>query len=238
MPGNHHKERWHSNGCLLYFRGGHHGNLHKEGLHPSIGCAPLFSHGICCPLCTADELKCASHGIVEITDLQDEAIMVKAMAPLEAHITAYMTAWHLKPSKGDGELHTPPKQTPPSGGTPHHLQVDLGDLINHELQQLVEELHQEITQCEMNAPLSSPPPSKWACPLGSREPKEDDQEVTFPGEGRWGPLRQPTPAAEQPAGGRVHSGSPQQAPCPALAGSDMGQLITALTLGLHVGTPK
>ena len=187
---------------------------------------------------TADELKRASCSIVKITELQDEAIMVKAVAPSEAHITTYITVWHSEPSKGDGELHTPPQQFPPSGGTVHHLQVDLGDLANHELRQLVEELHQEITQCGMNAPLSSPPPSEWACPLGSREPKEDDQEVTFPGGGRWGPLRQSTPAAEQPAGGRVPSGPPQQAPCPALAGSDMGQLINTLTSGLHIGTPK
>ena len=58
---------------------------------------------------TADELKHASCSIVKIMELQDEAIMVKAMAPSEAHITAYMTVWHLKPSKGDGELHTPPQ---------------------------------------------------------------------------------------------------------------------------------
>ena len=73
----------------------------------------------------------------------------------------------------------------------------------------MEELHQEIMQCRMNASPSSPPPSKWAHPSGSREPEEDDQEVTFSGGGRWGPLRQPTPAAEQPAGGRVPSGPPQ-----------------------------
>ena len=36
---------------------------------------------------TADELMHVSHGIVKVTELQDEAIMVKAMAPLEAHIT-------------------------------------------------------------------------------------------------------------------------------------------------------
>ena len=88
------------------------------------------------------------------------------MAPSEAHITTYMTVWHLKPSKGDGEPHTPPQQTPPSGGTPHHLQADLGDLADHELQQLVEDLHQEITQCRMNAPLSSPPPSQMGMPIG------------------------------------------------------------------------
>ena len=74
--------------------------------------------------------------------------------------------------------------------------------------------------------------------MGSREHEEDDQEVTFPGGGRWGPERQPTPVPESPAGGRVPSGPPQQQPCPAPAGPDMGQLITALTLGLHIGTPK
>ena len=74
--------------------------------------------------------------------------------------------------------------------------------------------------------------------MGSREPKEDDQEVTFPGGGRWGPLRQPTPVAEQPAGERVPSGPPQQPPCSAPVGSDMELLITTLTLGLHIGTPK
>ena len=65
--------------------------------------------------CTADHLKCAIHGIVKLTELQDEAIMVKAMAPLEAHITPYMTVWHSKPSQGDGEPHTPPQQTPQVG---------------------------------------------------------------------------------------------------------------------------
>ena len=59
--------------------------------------------------CTADELKHAICGIVKLMELQDEAIMVKAMAPLEAHITAYMTVWHSKPSTGDGEPHTPPQ---------------------------------------------------------------------------------------------------------------------------------
>ena len=91
---------------------------------------------------------------------------------------------------------------------------------------------------QINCAPQQPPPNEWVCPLGSREPKEDDQEVTFPGGGRWGPPRQPTPVPEQPAGGRVPSGPPQQSPCPALAGQDMGQLITALTLRLCIGTPK
>ena len=89
-------------------------------------------------------------------------------------------------------------------------------------------------------PPSNPPPNEWVCPLGSRDPEEDDWEVTFPGGGRWSPMRQPTPPAEpeQPAGGRVPSGPPLQAPCPAPSGSEMGQLITTLTLGLHLGTSK
>ena len=87
---------------------------------------------------------------------------------------------------------------------------------------------------------NSPPPNTWVCPSGSRNPDEDDQEVTFPGGGRWGPSRQPTPSPEpeQSAGGGVPSGPPLQASCPAQSSSDMGQLITALALGLHLGTLK
>ena len=53
-------------------------------------------------------------------------------------------------------------------------------------------------------------------------------------------MRQPTPSpeTEQSAGGGVPSGPPPQVPHPAPSGSDMGQLITALALGLHLGTPK
>ena len=117
---------------------------------------------------------------------------------------------------------------------------NLGDLDDSEFCQLMGDLMWEIAQCKMHVPPSNPPPNEWVHPSGSTEPKEDDQEVTFPGGGRWGPLRQPTPPVEpeRPAGGRVPSGPPPRAPCPAPAGSDMGQLITALTLGLHIGTPK
>ena len=59
--------------------------------------------------CTADELKCVICSIVKLMELQDEAIMVKAMTPSDAHITAYMTIWHSKPSTRDGESHTPPQ---------------------------------------------------------------------------------------------------------------------------------
>ena len=85
---------------------------------------------------------------------------------------------------------------------------------------------------QINCTPQQPPPNDWVCPLGRKEPEEDDWEVTFPGGRRWGPERQTTPVLNSPAGVRVPSGPPQQSPYPAMAGLDMGQLITALTLGL------
>ena len=91
-----------------------------------------------------DELQCTTHRIVKAIELQGEAITVKAMAPSEAHTKAYLATLHLNPSNGEGEPHTPPQQTPPSSGKPHCLQAELGDLANHKLMQLMEDLTQEI----------------------------------------------------------------------------------------------
>ena len=150
-------------------------------------------------------------------EFRGEAITVRAMAHLEVHITAYLAMSHSNPSKGEKEPHTPPQQTPPSGGTPHCLQAELG----RPCQPRAASAHggPNTGNCTMQnrcAP-SSPPPNEWLHPLGSREPQEDDQEVTFPGGRRWGPPRQPTSSAEpeQSAGGRVPSGPHLQAPCPA-----------------------
>ena len=98
-------------------------------------------------------------------------------------------------------------------------------------------LLKEIVQCELTVPPSNPLQMNGYTHQAVESPRRM-KKVTFPGGGRWGPLRQPTPVVEQPAGERVPSGPPQQPSCPALAGSDMGQLITTLTLGLHIGTPK
>ena len=179
-----------------------------------------------------EDVDCAHRILLDVIELHDEAIMVQTMAPTEAHVSAFTTMWHSNPTSGDGELHTPPQQSPPCEETLCRLHAQLGDLNDSELQQLVKDLSQEIMQHGLTVPPSNPPPHDWVCPLGSREPEEDDQEVTFPGEGRWGPERQTTPVPHSPAGGRVPSGPPQQSPCPALAGPDMGQLITALTSGL------
>ena len=139
--------------------------------------------------CTTDELKCVTHGIIEIMEFRGEAIMVRAMAPSEANVMAYIVMSHKSPSNREKELQTPPQQTPPSGGTPHHLQAELGDLDDHEMHQLMEDLTQEIAQHKIHMPPSNLPPNEWVCPLGSRDPKEDDWEVTFlEGEGgvQWG----------------------------------------------------
>ena len=175
---------------------------------------------------------------MDLMELCDEASTVLTMAPLEAHVAMFTSVWHSKPTTGEGEPHTPPQQAPPSKGTLCHLHAKLGDLNDSELQQLIKDIMQEIAQCELTVPPSYPPPYDWVHPSGSREPKEDGQEVTFPGGGRWGPERQTTPVPESLAWGRVPSGPPQPSPCPALAGPDMAQLITALTLGLCIGTSK
>ena len=103
-----------------------------------------------------DKLQCTTRGIIKTTEFWSEAITVRAMAPLVAHVTEYLAMSCTNPSNGERELHTPPQQTPPTGGTPHHLQVELGYLANHELHQLVEDLMQEIVQCEIHMPPAIP----------------------------------------------------------------------------------
>ena len=106
--------------------------------------------------CTTDKLKCATLSIIEIMEFQGEAITVRAMAPSEAHVTAYIVTLHKSPSNREKEPQTSPQQTPPSGGTPHHLQAELGDLDDHELHQVMEDLTQEIVQCEIHVPPAIP----------------------------------------------------------------------------------
>ena len=84
-------------------------------------------------LSTAEDLNHVSHGLVDVMELQNDAITVVTLAPMEAHITSFTMVWCSKPTLEDGELHTPPQQTPPSGGTLHCLQVELGDLDDHKL---------------------------------------------------------------------------------------------------------
>ena len=75
---------------------------------------------------TVEDLHRASHGLADVMEFQDNAITVATLAPIEAHIASFTMVWHSKPTLGDGELHTPPQQTPPSEGTLHCLQAELG----------------------------------------------------------------------------------------------------------------
>ena len=165
-------------------------------------------------------VNCTQHVLPDVMEFRDEAIMIWTMAPAEVQVTAFQAMWHLNPTAGAGELHTPPYRTPPNEETLCRIHAQLGDLNDHELRQLIRDLLLEIVQHESTVPPSYPPPRDWACPLGSSVPEEDDQEVTFPG------------------GGTVPSGPQPQPVSPAPAASDMGQLISTLTLRLQIGTPK
>ena len=94
---------------------------------------------------------------------------------------------------------------PTQVGNPWHLQVELGNLADHELHQLMEDLCQEITHRELNAPPRSPPPIPWGHPSWSGNPNADDQEVTFlRGGGCITPGQSsPSPTLAQPDGGWV-----------------------------------
>ena len=79
---------------------------------------------------TMEDLNQASHTLMDVTELHGEASPVQTMAPLEAHVAMFTSVWHSKPTTGEGELHTPPQQAPPSEGTLCH---QLGDLKDSEL---------------------------------------------------------------------------------------------------------
>ena len=57
-------------------------------------------------------------------------------------------------------------------------------------------------------------------------------------EGEGGSIKATHPSSRAISWGKGSLWTTQQPPCPELAGPDMGQLITALTLDLCIGTPK
>ena len=116
------------------------------------------------------DLNCILHTLLDVTEFHDEAITVQTMAPAEAHVTAFSEIWCSNPTTGDGGPCTPPQQSPLHKETPHCLHAQLGDLDDSELQQLIQDLSQEISQCGLTVPPSNPPPHDWTHPSGSREP--------------------------------------------------------------------
>ena len=103
------------------------GHIHPLGVLHYLASESVILFG------SMDDLDRASQGLADMTELHDEAVTVKTMALLEAHIAAFTLVWHLKPTLGDGELHTPPQQSPPNEGTLHCLYAELGDLNDNEL---------------------------------------------------------------------------------------------------------
>ena len=104
------------------------------------------------------DVNSTQHVLPDATEFRNEAIMTWTMAPAQAHVTAFIKMWHSNPSAGEAELHTPPYRTPPNEETPRRLHAQPGDLNDHELQQLIRDLSQEIAQCESMAPPSYPLP--------------------------------------------------------------------------------
>ena len=103
-----------------------------------------------------EDVNHAHHTLLDVTEFRNEVIMVRTMAPTEAQAATFHAMWHLNPTAGDGEPHTPPYQTPPNEEMPHHIHAQLGDLNDSELWQLVRDLSQELGQCDLTAPPSNP----------------------------------------------------------------------------------
>ena len=80
-----------------------------------------------------EDVNHAHHTLLDVMELNNEAITVRTMALTEAHVATFTAMWHSYPTSGDGELHTPPQQTPPSEETPHRLHAQLGDLNDSQL---------------------------------------------------------------------------------------------------------
>ena len=216
-----------SQGLTLYL-------THPLGvLHFSAMELVLLSH-------SPDELQHTTCGIVKMTEFWGEAITVRVMVPLQAHVTSYIVTLHTHPPNRERELHTPPQQTPPSRETLHYLQVELGDLADHELHQLVDDLMQEIAQCEIHVlpaiPLKMNGYTHWAV----KSPRRTTRRSPFLEE--EGGVHRGNPLHLQSQIDQLEIAFPLDHPCechaPTPSGSDMGQLITALTLGLSLGTPK
>ena len=79
------------------------------------------------------DVNCTEHVLPDVMEFQDEAITTWTMALAQAHVIAFIEMWHLNPTAGEGEPHTPPYQTPPNEETPCCIHVQLGDLNDQEL---------------------------------------------------------------------------------------------------------
>ena len=104
-------------------RGRHCKNMYDTGAHSPLGCALVFGNGIGGSGSVQQEkMQCASCSAIKATELQDEPIAIRTMAPLDHHIRAYIAIVGEDPSKpqsplSEGESHPPsPAPVQPDGG--------------------------------------------------------------------------------------------------------------------------
>ena len=190
---------------------------------------------------SADNMQHATCGAIKATVLREEAIAVRASAPSKTHVRAYMTTLGGKPSRTklpplEGGCHLPAGNPHSGGEILHHLQVDLGDLADHELHQLMEDFCWEVALHELNAPTQRPPPTPWGNPAESGDPDADDQEVTFLRGVGYPRTTIPTSCSHMARWRMGSPGTTPQPPTPAQPNVGMGHLINTLASGLHLGT--
>ena len=180
---------------------------------------------------SSEDMQCATHRAIKATESQDEAIAIRAVAPSETHVKAYIMAVrgdHSKPqsppSEGEGEPNSPPDNPHPSGETLHHLQAELGDLTDHELCSACGGSptgdHTLWAECSPKKPSTN----ALGTPI-----REQESQRGWPGghlskRGRWDPLGQPSPSPTptRPDRGWVSQGPPPQPPPHAQPDPDMG----------------
>ena len=129
------------------------GHTHPKGVlrHSAMESVILFH--------SADDMLVVAWGVIKVTTSHEEAIKVRTSPPSAAHVRAYMVVVDGEPSGSqyptpdrEGNLQHSPHDCHPGGSTPCQLQANLGDLGDDELWQLMEDLHQEVTLRELEAP--------------------------------------------------------------------------------------
>ena len=193
--------------------------------------------------CSTQDMQHTTCRAIKAMVLQDESIAIRAMAPSETHIRAYMKAIEGDPSKPQ-----PPPSEEEGNPSPTDNSHPSGETHNVSKWSLATSLTMNcISSWRISARRlhsmnwmhhRSPPTMPWGHPSGSRNPNEDDQEVTFLRRGGWVPLGKPSvsPALAWPDGGWAPQGPPPQTQIPAQPNPDVGHLINTLASGLHLGT--
>ena len=171
------KKGWHSIWCHLCHGGGHHWNV-------SAGWDTLIPW-VCSAILQQNQLfyfdwqtRCNS---LPMEPLRQQFYARRSL--LSGLLTLPKPTWgltwlqwvvnhsepNLHPHRGGGTTLAcwKPPNPHPGGQTPHCIQAHLGDLADNELCQLLEDLHQEVSLCELNAPPRSPPPMLWGTQQGA-----------------------------------------------------------------------